>query len=253
MNTTELKEKFEQDGFVIIEDFFDVREVDEIEAQLEIYIETFVPALSADRVFREYGARGAIKSMNRMNEEDHFFSEFKVHPKILDLIKDIFSTSVEEIVSESLQFFGKPAYEGSVTPWHQDNGFQHYEPPESLMLWLALRDVDEEMGCVRFARGSHRLGLVPHVPSGVLGFSQTVETPPDPEILMEVNAVMRRGGISLHHCNTFHRSGANKTPRPRPALSVNYRTKRAIANLEKRAAVKAEAAKLINDREKLKF
>jgi ectoine hydroxylase-related dioxygenase (phytanoyl-CoA dioxygenase family) len=56
---------------------------------------------------------------------------------------------------------------------------------------------------------------------------------------------MQRGSISLHHCNTFHRSGANETNRPRPALSVNYRTKRAIANLAERARVKAEVAKLI--------
>lgn len=249
MNPGKLKAQFEQDGFVIIEDFFDAREMDEIEAHLENYIQTIVPALSAERVFRESGARGAIKSMNRMNEEDAFFASFKIHPKILDLIKDIFSTALEEIIPENMQFFGKPAFEGSVTPWHQDNGFQHYEPPESLMLWLALRDVDEEMGCVRFAKGSHKLGVVPHVPSGVIGFSQTVETPPDTAVFPEVKAVMWRGGISLHHCNTFHRSGANKTPRPRPAISVNYRTKRAIANLEKRAAVKAEVAKLIKKSE----
>ncbi|HEY8561628.1 MAG TPA: phytanoyl-CoA dioxygenase family protein [Pyrinomonadaceae bacterium] len=249
MNIGKTKERFEEDGFVIVQDFFGPSEVDEIEARLESYIRKNVPTLSADRIFRE--TNGAIKSMSRMNEEDEFFAAFKVNPKILDLVAGIFATALEEIVPENLQFFGKPAFEGSITPWHQDNGFQHYEPPESLMLWLALADVDEEMGCVCFAKGSHRLRVVKHIASGVLGFSQTVETPPDLQLFPEVKAVMRRGAISLHHCNTFHRSGANRASRSRPALAVNYRTKRAVANEEKRARVRAEVAKLIEDQENM--
>jgi Protein involved in biosynthesis of mitomycin antibiotics/polyketide fumonisin len=244
-----IKQNFERDGFVIIEDSFDEAEMSALENRLSSYIETVVPDLPADRVFRESGGKGAIKSMSRMNEEDEFFESFRVHPKITELVGEIFATSADAIVAENMQFFGKPAFEGSITPWHQDNGFQQYEPPESLMLWLALRDVDEEMGCVVFAKGSHKLGVMPHVPSGVIGFSQRAESPPDPIVYPEINAVMRRGSISLHHCNTFHRSGANKTDRPRPALSVNYRTRRAVANLAERKRIKTEVSDLIRAQE----
>ncbi|HEY0658710.1 MAG TPA: phytanoyl-CoA dioxygenase family protein [Pyrinomonadaceae bacterium] len=249
VNRKAIRENFERDGFVLIEKIFDEIEMREIDRHLDQYMHMVVPNLPRDRVFFEAGNIGKIKSMNRINEESDFFSEFKEHPKIKHLVANIFDTEPDNIVAETLQFFGKPALEGSITPWHQDNGFQHYEPPESLMIWLALADVDEEMGCVVFAKGSHELGVVPHVPSGVLGFSQTVKTPPDPKTYPEVKAVMRRGSISLHHCNTFHRSGANETNRPRPALSVNYRTKRAIANLAERARVKAEVAKLIQNQD----
>lgn len=248
-NKEKIREDFECDGFVLIENFFDENEMRSIERHLDDYIKAVVPTLAPDRIFREADGRGKIKSMSRMDEESDFFGEFKQHPKFKALVAGIFAVESDDLVAETLQFFGKPEFEGSVTPWHQDNGFQHYEPPESLMIWLALADVDEEMGCVSFAKGSHKLGVVPHVPSGVLGFSQTVETPPDPKFFPEIKAVMRRGGISLHHCNTFHRSGANKTNRPRPALSINFRTIRAVANLAKRARVKAEVAKLIENQD----
>jgi len=114
------------------------------------------------------------------------------------------------------------------------------------MIWLALDDVDEENGCVVFAKGSHALGTVPHAPSGVLGFSQTVKEPPDPQAFPEVKAIMRRGSVSLHHCNMFHRSGPNRSSRSRRALAVNFRTTRAVADLEKRARVKAEVARLLD-------
>jgi phytanoyl-CoA hydroxylase len=244
-----IREDFERDGFVLIENFFDQQVMDEIDLHLTQYVQTVVPHLPPNRVFRESGKTGAIKSMNGMNEESEFFHKFKEHSQLKRLVAYVFDTEPDDIVSETLQFFGKSAFEGSTTPWHQDNGFQHYEPPESLMIWLALADVDQEMGCVRFARGSHQLGVVPHIPSGVIGFSQTVKTPPDPKRYPEVKAVLRRGGISLHHCNTFHRSGANETNRPRPALSVNFRTRRAVANLEERARVKAEVAKLIRNQD----
>lgn len=245
MNTFEIRNQFEEDGFVIIEDFFSEQFMKEIDEQLSDYINNKVPKLSSERVFYEDGKIGSIKSMNRMNEESQFFNDFKEHPKVKHLVADIFGVETRDIVSETLQFFGKPAFEGSVTPWHQDNGFQHYSPPDSLMIWVALQDVDEEMGCVVFAQGSHKQGVVSHIPSGVLGFSQTVETPPDLSLFPEIKVVMRRSGISLHHCNTFHRSGANKTNRPRPALSVNYRTKWATPDLEKRKMIKDEVNKLL--------
>lgn len=248
MNTIQLREAYERDGFVIIDDLFGEDYMAEIDRAIERYVGEVVPTLPPDRVFYETGGGGGIKSMNRMNQEYDFFADFKQHPKLIQLMAAIFNTEPEEIVAESLQYFGKPAFEGSITPWHQDNGFQQYNPPESLMIWLALRDVDEDMGCVIFAKGSHTLGVVPHVPSGVLGFSQTVQTPPDSEQFPEVKATMKRGSMSLHHCNTFHRSGPNQTERPRPALAVNYRTRRAVPDLEARALIKAEVARLVNEK-----
>jgi phytanoyl-CoA hydroxylase len=117
------------------------------------------------------------------------------------------------------------------------------------MIWLALDDVDVENGCVVFAKGSHALGTVPHTASGVLGFSQTVMEPPDLVRFPEVKAEMRRGSVSLHHCNMFHRSGPNRSARSRRALAVNFRTTRAVADLEKRARVKAEGARLLDGRQ----
>src|ERR1700689_1466121 len=102
----------------------------EIDRQIDRYVQEVVPALPKDRVFYESGG-GAIKSMNRMDEENSFFRDFKRQPVLIQLMAGIFGTSEDEIVAESLQYFGKPAYEGSVTPWHQDNGFQYYNPPES--------------------------------------------------------------------------------------------------------------------------
>jgi phytanoyl-CoA hydroxylase len=155
MNSEAIRKAFHRDGFVVIEGFFDENYLARLEAAMNRYVAEVAPALPPDQVFYENGQTGAIKSMNRLDEHDPFFAAFKTQASYVDLVAEIFETAPREIISESLQFFGKPAYEGSVTPWHQNNGFQHYAPPESLMIWLALDGVDEENGCVVFARGSH--------------------------------------------------------------------------------------------------
>lgn len=237
----ELRSHYDEDGFLVIQDFFDANYMNRIEAEIGQYIKTIVPGLPPERVFCEKNS-GAIKSMNRLDEYSGFFRDFRFHPRFIELASNVFGTS--SIVVENMQYFGKPAYEGSITPWHQDNGFQAYDPPESFMIWLALDDVTEDNGCVVFARGSHRLGTVPHKPSGVLGFSQHAD-PPDIALFPEFSCVMRRGSLSAHHCNTYHRSGENKTAHSRRALAINLRSERAVPNTELRKRVKADAARLI--------
>ena len=41
-------------------------------------------------------------------------------------------------------------------------------------MWLALDEVDEENGCVRYVRGSNHLNIRPHGRTGTLGFSQGI-------------------------------------------------------------------------------
>ncbi len=235
--------QFESDGFVRLQGFFDEAFMQAVESAVARYVETVVPGLPAGRVFREANGE-AIKSMSAMDKEDDFFAKLKRHPKFSALAAELLGVAEEEIVAENMQFFGKAALEGSAAPWHQDNGFQNYTPPEACMFWLALDDVTEENGCVRFATGSHRLGLQPHKPSGVLGFSMGADAP-DLEKYPEFRCVMPRGSLSVHHCNTFHCSGPNKTDRPRRSIAINFRTVRAVMDLEARARVKEEAAKLL--------
>lgn len=247
-NIATLREAFFRDGFVVIEGFFSDDEMDRVDAELARYVRDILPTLPPGVVLREQATSGPIKSMSKMDEFDPFFASFKANPRFSEMVAELFQVGAGEVVSESFQFFGKAAHGGSVTPWHQDNGFQQLHPPESLMIWMAVDDVDEENGCVVFAKSSHRLGTVQHRPSGVLAFSQTPVEPVDLERFPPVPSVMKRGGISLHHCNTFHSSGANRSPRSRRAMAINFRTTRCRVNEEKRERVRAEAERLYREK-----
>lgn len=90
MDASAIRKAFYRDGFVIIESFFEESCLQDVQRAVQRYIRDVVPTLPPDHVFRENGAAKAIKSMNRLDQHDAFFAEFKVHPRSIELMAQIF-------------------------------------------------------------------------------------------------------------------------------------------------------------------
>jgi len=114
--------------------------------------------------------------------------------------------------------------------WHQDYPFWYDEGclwPDMLTCTVAVDRTDEENGCMKLVRGSHRLGRVNHTTVGhAVGM--------DPERLALVLAqcevvpmILAPGDACFFHANVLHASGPNVSDRPRTLLHCSYNT---IAN-----------------------
>jgi len=131
------------------------------------------------------------------------------------------------------QLLIKPAADakGAGSPsvgWHQD---RHYwqvweEGSELFTAWVALSDVTEEAGAMRFLRGSHRWGL--QEMSDFYGQDHEAQREaialPEGVVWEEVPAVLRPGGVSFHHCLAYHGSGPNRSGSPRRSFALHMRT-----------------------------
>jgi phytanoyl-CoA hydroxylase len=128
-------------------------------------------------------------------------------------------------VLQNVQYFCKaPRGTGAPTPPHQDGAyFMLRDPSRAVTLWLALDDVDEGNGAVRYLRGSHLGGLLPHEPPGVLGFSRGVAGW-GAERAAACEAVRAApGDLLAHHSLTVHCAGGNASEdRWRRALGFIY-------------------------------
>ena len=97
---------------------------------------------------------------------------------------------------------------------HQDGSYLDYiDPPEMITCWIALDDTSAEAGTITFARGSHEWPRSPenrgefHAPPDWLEPMRRAAPPgEEPEL---VPVVVKAGGASFHHHNTFHGSGPN--------------------------------------------
>jgi hypothetical protein len=130
-----------------------------------------------------------------------------------------------------VQLLGKPPLTGEAATnigWHQD---RHYwrvweEGSELLTAWVAVSDVAEECGPMRFVRGSHRWGLLEgsdFYGQDLAGQKERLLVP-EQAAWEEVAAVLPPGGVSFHHCLTLHGSGPNRSTALRRSFAIHMRT-----------------------------
>lgn len=107
------------------------------------------------------------------------------------------------------------------TPWHQDRYYWPLDTDRTITMWLPLVDVDEPMGPVRFASGSHRAeGL------GDLAISQENDQRLASLVAQRAWPVwsgpVQAGDATFHSGGTLHSAGSNDSNRTREVLTVIY-------------------------------
>lgn len=127
------------------------------------------------------------------------------------------------------EIFAKPPGIGKGTPWHQDT----YTPAvkagpgrafaQSVMIWIAVDDVDRENGCLRFIPGSGRKGRVEHGdehdPTMMLNY-QVKRSEIDESTA--VDAILPSGRFSAHDLHVVHGANPNVSGRRRAGLTFHY-------------------------------
>jgi len=131
------------------------------------------------------------------------------------------------------QFVAKPPGKpGAVFHWHQDLGYWPITADtRTATFWLALDDVDDDNGCVRFVDGSHREPeLRQHLPlHGDRERNHTLVAQVDPGRDRIRSACMRAGSVTIHHERTVHGSAGNTSARWRRGYVLAFRSTATIA------------------------
>lgn len=115
--------------------------------------------------------------------------------------------------------------------WHQDFQYwQCWEGEDGLFTaWIALSEVDEKSGPMRFVANSHRWGFLNRgdfFRSEQEELKENIESVID-EPWIEKVAVLPKGRVSLHHSLTVHGSLANESAKPRVSLAIHLRNQQA--------------------------
>lgn len=245
MNTTAadaraLKQLFDRDGYIALPGFLDAHEVEELRGEIRRYIREVAPRLPREEVFYEVKDQPeTIKQLQRMFQYDGYFKDFFFAGRFVNLAEGLLGDAV---TGKNLQWFNKPPGIGRPTPAHQDGYYFMLEPNEAVTMWLALDEVDEANGCVRYVPGSHREGMRPHGRTGTLGFSQGITDYGAEDRRRERAMVARPGDLLVHHCLMIHRADANTSIRTRQALGFIYYAARAREDAARQREYQRELA-----------
>jgi phytanoyl-CoA hydroxylase len=215
------KPEFDRDGFVVVPQFLTGDELTELQRELDRYISQVVPTLPhADAFYHERTDARTLRQLQHMGK-DPYFEACRRHPRWMELAELLVGEPVE---GQEPEWFNKPPNLDHATPPHQDNYYFCLNPPNVVTLWLALDDVDEENGCLRYVAGSHRRGIRPHAQTQALGFSQGISDYGAGDREIERVACLQVGDLVAHHGNTIHRADPNRTKdRQRRAFAIVFR------------------------------
>ncbi len=234
--------QFRECGFTELPEFLSAGELADLQSRLECFVADKLAELPPAYVFYEdKGDVSSLKQIQHVWKFDSVLAELFFNGKPRKLAETLLDGPV---IPKNLQWFNKPPRKGLPTPPHQDGFYFMLEPCEALTMWLALDEVDEENGCVRYIRGSHNKGMRPHGKSGTLGFSQAITDFGSPsDVENEVAIPASPGDLLAHHALTVHRADGNKSPnRNRRALGFIYYSERAAEDKAARSAYQSRLA-----------
>ncbi|PSL27176.1 phytanoyl-CoA dioxygenase family protein [Dyadobacter jiangsuensis] len=246
-----IKRKFEEDGYVFLPGFLSEEEVAEVNRRLEDFIENTVPGLPVSDVFYEdKNDPATLKQIMHVSDHAPYFAPMLNDSKFSRIAGELLEDTV---VPKILEYFNKPPKIGKPTPPHQDGYYFMLKPAKAVTMWMALEDVDEANGCVRYVRGSHKLGMRRHGRTQTLGFSQGITDFGLPEDLEnEIAFPARPGDLLIHDSLTIHRADGNQTTdRTRKALGFIYFGASAQEDVEAKAAYQAQLRQEMRERGEL--
>ena len=155
------------------------------------------------------------------------------YPTIGQIAAEI--TGAEMVQVWWVQLLGKPPVskrEKTNIGWHQDRTYwQVWEEGSPLLTaWVAVSDVTEKDGPMRFVKGSHHWGFLENQGDFYGQDHQQQQS----EIKQrqkseweEISVTIPAGGVSFHNCLTYHASGSNLSSNLRRSFAIHLRTEKA--------------------------
>jgi ectoine hydroxylase-related dioxygenase (phytanoyl-CoA dioxygenase family) len=254
---TSLLAPYDRDGFVIAPPLVEAELVEEAIQHMDAVIAAEYETGVAPhwRKWNPGDEEARLRKIDQPQRCDRTIQRLVAHPAIGRAAAELAAASMVQVWGVQLLY--KPSGGGAAgnVGWHQD---QQYwlrwwtADSEIFTCWLALSDVTENAGAMRFVPGSHRWGL--------LGEGDFYETEldkqrdeihlPNGEQWREVPAQLAPGAGSFHHRLTYHGSGPNTSGAPRRSFAIHLRTERSeLADLSSLPADQAAYMSYLDDRD----
>ena len=207
-------DKYNNDGFVLLEKALAVEKLQEIIEtmdQLAYETDAFLRTLEDERL--SIAESGAILFGIHPCLRSEMVKQFISQQPFTDICHDLIGPDVR-LYWDQLVY--KQTEKPRRFPWHQDNGYGFVEPQQYLTCWIPLVDVHVGNGCPWIVPKVHRKGTLSHKYVEPLGY-ECFNDHPD-AIPVEAEA----GSIVIFTSLTPHKTGPNVSEEIRKAYIVQY-------------------------------
>lgn len=241
-----MRESFATDGFVVFNNAVNDETVTILQSRLEEVLRgTYNRQVSPDKVPKfPSSSKSTLGYDSNSNQKSKVLQIINIHKSDEDFRRLATSQSIGRMVAELAgweqgarlaqdQVWAKPPGAPPLV-FHRDSPYFMFTPNDVVTVWVALDDMDDELGPLEYVKGSHKWG------DGRVGSSSSffqsenrkllysaakLEGIVKPESTLEIVSMkgLKAGGISIHHGKCWHGSGKNRSKdRPRRGLGLHF-------------------------------
>tara|TARA_Y100001970_G_scaffold5054_1_gene5743 strand:- start:7181 stop:8089 length:909 start_codon:yes stop_codon:yes gene_type:complete len=172
-----------------------------------------------------------MPSMEERPEDDFsraFLQTFNLHEDSPELEGFCLSPRFGKIAADLMgvnavrHYYNKPMFKEPsswITPWHQDGPHWPITSNNMLTMWIALVDIDYDMGPVRFASKTHKNKYFG--PKGITKDTESFYLKYIEENNFEISEIsFKAGDVSVHNHWTIHGAGPNNSQSMREVMAI---------------------------------
>ena len=219
-NKSDIIQKFSKFGWVKLENFYSKNDIYILKKEINNFFKKNQYKYSSPHInFTFSKNKKKINSFHKLQDSKKL-KALSMNEEIIMIVKKLLRIKKPKL--RQIEFFAKPKFVGLKAPCHQDNYYWNLKDKKGLTIWIALNVSNKKNGGVYYYNGSHKIGLIKHVPSFSRGSSQTIS---DLKLLKKYKKVypqLNVGDILIHHSMIAHGSNKNTSNKDRKGLTFQF-------------------------------
>jgi ectoine hydroxylase-related dioxygenase (phytanoyl-CoA dioxygenase family) len=161
----------------------------------------------------------AFLQVTNLWEKNDAVKRFVFEKKFAQIAADLLGVEKVRLYHDQA-LFKEPG--GGRTPWHQDQYYWPLDTDKMITMWMPLVDIDDEMGMVTFASGSHAYGAIDNVEISDKSEELLAAHISERGFPFAKAESMNAGDATFHLGWTIHSAGPNGSDRMREAMTIIY-------------------------------
>ena len=232
----DLKKKFEEDGYLILKNFFNKKKLNKISKVLHFYGNknfdgiinpdrpSFLISQSTHLIDKQKNLSNKIDIIEKIHKDSRFLREIILNKKILNLLTKIKGKKVNGLMSQAL--FKKAKTKSAKQSWlpHQDNSYIKNKNGHYITLNLFFKNASKSNGTLYIYENSHKYGLFKFTRQ--ISYREKNNRPGNQihnlKNFNRKDLSFKAGDLLILHGNLIHGSYENKSSKSRPLYSMSY-------------------------------
>ncbi len=221
--TSEQINEFQTNGFLLLRNFADHELCDKIKAKAIEHLTMKVKPIESEEEYQQKNNENStVRRLRQVYDRDPLFAQWMTNKEIRPVLEQLLGEQPVLLLAHHNSIMTKLPQKSSITSWHQDIRYWHYENNNLLSVWLGLGDEYLENGLLEFIPGSHKMNFTPEQFDERLSFRDDLAQ--NQEIISKrVHHDLHKGDIILFHAKTLHHAHQNLTSTPKISFVYSLR------------------------------